>query len=241
MAPIENPPAVAAADGDRRVSGVGSSWVRAFFDEITDETCFLCLLSPDAGYNGNGHKNKIARDGETANLERHLEGSFHASAMKYYNDQVNEGKSRAAAATATIERARAAADAGSIDRFTKKAKTYNASEEALMRELAMLSFVVEKGLSFNALESDFLVLYADLGGQARPPNRRRASQTLLPLLHALVVGRQKKLFANVDYFSITTDGWTGAGNSQYIALTAHFVDRVNWTLEVCRFVCACCK
>lgn len=102
-----------------------------------------------------------------------------------------------------------------------------------MRELTLLCFVVEKGLSFNALESDYLQLYADLGAQAHPPSRRRASQTLLPLLYSLVVERQKKLYANVDYFSITTDGWTGVDNSQYIALTAHFVDRVQWTLEVC--------
>ena len=221
-----------ADGGSARGSVSATSWVRVFFNLTADDHA-VCLLAPDATYFGmTAHNNQISRTGGTPNLVRHLKGVFHEKSMKKYNELVAAGKAPEHAAADTIARARAAEEASAVTHFMKKAKKYNAPDEAVMRELALVCFAIDKGLSFNSLESTFLTLHAELGQQAPPPSRRRISRTLLPLLYSLVADKQTKLLASVDYFSITTDGWTASNNEQYIALTVHFVDRLKWTLEV---------
>ena len=63
-----------------------------------------------------------------------------------------------------------------------------------------------------------------------PPNRTTFALNYLPALYEQEKLKVKKAISSeLQYFSVTTDGWTSRANYSYISLTVHYINK-NWEL-----------
>ena len=61
-----------------------------------------------------------------------------------------------------------------------------------------------------------------------PPDRTTFAQNYLPALYEQEKIKVKKAISSeLQYFSVTTDGWTSRANCSYIRLTVHYINK-NW-------------
>lgn len=63
-----------------------------------------------------------------------------------------------------------------------------------------------------------------------PPDRTTFARNYIPALYEQEKARVKKEITELQYFAITTDGWTSRANCSYVTLTVHYINK-NW--EMC--------
>lgn len=229
-------PAVAAAAGAGNRQGRPASYIRAFFvrEQVGEgdaaKTVFRCKLKPDEV--GQDHSPSIAAGpGELKSMKRHFESSnFHKKAHEYFVQLISGGMAEEAAIKAVVSRFSPPAGGdivGPMDAFTKRAKhSATANSLTVQRELAFVCFTIIAGVSFRSAENPYLLAYHEKSNNAEaPPSRKRISNVLLPLLFSLVQQHRAKVLNDVDFFAISTDGWTNDHGEQYIAINASFVDK----------------
>ena len=99
----------------------------------------------------------------------------------------------------------------------------NASDKVLLQELMLLSWILVKGVPFNAMDDSFFLEYHDICYWTRPPSRRRLSGRLLDTLYEIVMEEIRKDLQFAEFFSLTADGWTSKAQESFIGLTIHFL------------------
>jgi hypothetical protein len=219
------PAAAASASSSTSVAAAGSgpSWLRDFFQPIDDCTS-RCILPPDPMARTSQPHTAIVSNDLTA-LRRHItESTHHALAHTRYLEKKRSGLSSEAAARAVIEEA---AERGERMKFSFARDP--AGEKRLQAEIALLCWIAEKGISFDAMESPYLHAYHKVYQWQGPPGRKRLSSGLLTTVYQLVLDFQRDILKQVEFFSITADSCTNNGH-RFVALTAHFVDS-DWCLR----------
>jgi len=161
-------------------------------------------------------------------MKRHLKSKCHRQAYARFQQNVDIGLAVDVAVQRTIAAFPAEGgptEAGTLDRHFKRAKsTWSATELTLRRELAWLCFAVMSGMPLRASDDVYLAVYHKLSNDAAaPPARRRISDVLLPLLYDMVQRHRDKHLQDVDFFSISTDGWTNDYGEQFIAVNASYI------------------
>ena len=99
----------------------------------------------------------------------------------------------------------------------------DSAEKDLRRELTLLGWFVEKGISFNSVDSPYFREYHDISSWIRPPSRKRLAVNLLRNLYNMIMERNKERMKQADYFAITSDAWTSDAQQKFVGLTAHFL------------------
>jgi hypothetical protein len=99
------------------------------------------------------------------------------------------------------------------------------SKKRHVQELALTVHWLQKGLPLNSLKGDAFAEYHRAMGWAPPPHPQRIRNVIIPLLNQFVVREtQQYMMKNVQFFSITTDGWTDSMLRKFVAVTYHFID-----------------
>jgi hypothetical protein len=161
-------------------------------------------------------------------MKRHVtDNTYHARSYAFFLAKVRSGQSTEAAAQATLENAAEEASQRKLH-FTKDPT----GVKRLEAEIMLLCWIAEKGISFAAVESEYLKAYHDTYSWQHPPGRKRLSNELLTTVYNLVLDYQRQQLKEADFFSITTDSSTNYSH-RFVSLTAHFVDS-DWRL---RFAC----
>lgn len=68
------------------------------------------------------------------------------------------------------------------------------------------------------------------------PCRTTFSERYIPRLFTTTKDTIRLMLRDVPFLSLTTDGWTGCNHSQFISVTATFID-VNWSLKTLTLAC----
>jgi hypothetical protein len=234
----EDADAGADADGEMQEDGrvSDSTWTFFFTKLPATENApaqYQCRLHPETvGGNTQTHKKFIKASGGSSNLRRHMRSHFHLEAMKKFDEKIGAPQfmSHEHAANEVVEEETTKfADRKLAFSGTKRRRSDNGDVAAsqLMRELTFVCFMINKGLSFRSSEDPYLASFISMSKQQALPSRKRIADTLLPLMYELVVAKRGELLRQVDFFSITTDGWTSAAQSQFVAITVHFI-LPNW-------------
>nr|CAH7746875.1 unnamed protein product [Callosobruchus chinensis] len=89
----------------------------------------------------------------------------------------------------------------------------------------LLKFIVKDYQPFNIVDSkDFQKLVNMLNPNYELPSRKVLSNSLLNNAYEKVFEDIRIEIQNVEYISITTDGWTSLNNESFYAITCHFID-----------------
>ena len=233
----EDEPA-AERDGAAAVRRRPPSHVRSFFERATigegDATreVWRCKLAADAI--GMSHPEHLSVGaGELKSMKRHIQSNFHKKALLRFKQNVDAGVDVDVAVQRTIAAFSAEKVVeGPLDKHVKRAKTsWSSSDQTLRRELAWLCFAITSDMPLRAAEDSYLAVYHKLSNNAAPPpSRRRISDKLLPLLYDMVQRHRDIDLQSVDFFSISTDGWTNDYGEQYIAVNASYITPVDFKL-----------
>ncbi|KAJ8940592.1 hypothetical protein NQ314_010670 [Rhamnusium bicolor] len=79
-------------------------------------------------------------------------------------------------------------------------------------------------------DEGFRELMAEVEPAYQLPSRTTFSRTLLPSKYDEAVILVKNKFRDAESISITTDTWTSSATENYIAITAHYLDK-NWIIN----------
>lgn len=218
------------AEDGARVSA--STWSK-FFDFVAETDTapaqYRCRLPPETvGANKQTHQKCIKSTGGSSNLRRHMRSQFHKAAMAKFDSKCQAPlfmNPDEAAKEVVEEELEKFGQRKSVFSGAKRRRSDNGDVAAsqLMRELTFVCFQINKGLSFRSSEDPYLASFISMSKQQELPSRKRIADTLLPLMYEIVVQRRGELLKRVDFFSITTDGWTSPAQSQFVAITVHFV------------------
>lgn len=204
------------------------SWVWHFFEKVsvidnspsTHARCTL-LPDPDSPNQAKQHNDMVALSGGLRNLKRHLESAQHEKQLKAFKE-LRSGGMAADAAAKKIK-----------DDIVAKRKKRTAmfsqgradDDVRLRREIMLLSWFVERGIAFSAVESPFFHAYHTLANWDAPPNRRRLGEALVETTYNFSMELVVEQLKQADYFSIITDAWTSPAQERYVALNVSFITR----------------
>jgi hypothetical protein len=195
---------------------------------------YSCLLPPETvSGNRQTHRRDIKKTGGSSNLRRHMKSTYHAKALAKFKEKIGAPTFMAydKAAQEVIDEMKVACESNSVlTQLMKRQRTEgDAAASQMYRELMFVCFQISKGLSFSTADDPYLAAFVESSQQQQLPDRKRIANTLLPLMYNLVVSDRAVKWSKVDFFSITTDGWTSVAQAQYVAITIHFVS--DWRLH----------
>jgi hypothetical protein len=191
---------------------------------------YSCLLPPETvSASKQLHQPDIKKSGGTGSLHRHLKSTFHVKAMKRFSDLIGAPHFMEAgkAVQQVIQEASSRMQANSIATLMSNAKRARGDGDALaaqlVRELAFVAFQIDKGLSFNTVESRYLKLFMMQAEQQQLPSRKRIADTILPLMYSLVTHERAQKWRDIDFFAMTVDAWTSIAKDRYLSITIHTI------------------
>lgn len=189
-----------------------------------------CLLPPEGASAKQPHSTRLAI-GNLSNLQRHFKESTHHKAAydRLQRAVDDDGKDEATAAKEILDKAEEAFRKRK-ERTPFKQGAVGSKAKKMKQEIMLLSFFVDQGVAFNAVDNEFFHEYHDIYQWSSPPNRRRLADVLLPYAyergHEWLVEQLKE----AHYFSIITDAWTSATLDKFVALNICFVSD-SWKLK----------
>ena len=187
-----------------------------------------CVLPPEGASAKQPHSSRIASN-NSSNVQRHFKDStHHKAAYERLTQTVDAGKEEASAAKEILDAA--------VEAFKKRKERtpfkqgIGSKAKKLEQEVMLLSFFVDQGVAFNAVENEFFDHYHKIYGWSIPPNRRRLADVLLPYAYEQAQEWLVEELKDAHYFSIITDAWTSATLDKFVALNICFVSDA-WQLK----------
>ena len=226
--------AASEAGGEGEEAGAGTQrrqrWWRVWLEsdgEVDGVPHVRCLLPPEGSSGKQPHSRRLAAT-RPNNLKRHFsENAHHRAAYRRLTElSGGEGKQDALSAKKILDTA--LAELKKITPFGQQG--VGAKSKKLEQDVMLLSFFVDQGIAFNAVENEFFEHYHNIYGWSTPPNRRRLADTLLPYAYEQAHEWLVEELKSAHYFSIITDAWTSSALDKFVALNICFVSDA-WQLK----------
>ena len=187
-----------------------------------------CLLPPEGASAKQPHCTRMASK-NPFNVQRHFKSTHHKASYERLNRVVTaDSKAEVAVAKDILD---AALEAQKKRKDSTPFKQGVGSRtKKIEQEIMLLSFFVDQGIAFNAVENEFFEKYHTVYQWSTPPNRRRLADILLPSAHEHAHEWLVNELKDALYFSIITDAWTSATLDKFVALNVCFVS-AGWLLK----------
>nr|CAH7748444.1 unnamed protein product [Callosobruchus chinensis] len=193
------------------MSGNRRSSIWEYFTKLSDEAkakCNICAVI--LSLNG----------AATSNITRHMK-------LKHPTINLSESRKRKLSVTEEEEQTEKPINASIKEVILNKQNNINSSHLKQRHSVdnQLLKLIVKDYQPFNIVDSkDFQKLVNMLNPNYELPSRKVLSNTLLNNAYEKVFEDIRIELQNVEYVSITTDGWTSLNNESFYAITCHFID-----------------
>ena len=94
----------------------------------------------------------------------------------------------------------------------------NVSASKTRKDLAFLAFLIETASPFELVNNGWLHKYLQ-ESNVEPTTVNHVVTHLLPVVHLLVIRNIQKELSDVDFISVTSDGWTDPSLRGFVSIT----------------------
>ena len=197
-------------------------FVEAERKKRTNVFCKLCDM--DLSYTGN-----------TTNMITHLSyrrKDEYAAVKKQMAESAQTSKPLQFLASMEVARSSQSMSQPTILNSFEQAMPYPKSSSRWKSLTQSVSYFLAKDmLPISTVNNDgFKRMLQKFDSRYTPPDRTTFARNYLPALYEQEKLKVKKAISSeLQYFSVTTDGWTSRANYSYISLTVHYINK-NWEL-----------